>query len=150
VSFDVKRDKSQHILTQPEAGKATVYFIQDNGIWGEDQQYNTLKIGLDGAWVGAYKNNSYFAIFVEPGEHHICANVQSNFSEGQVLAFAHFTAEPGRVYYFRTRFLNGIIHLPRQIPGYPPPPYLELDPADSDEAKYLIASYPLSVSTPKQ
>jgi len=27
---------------------------------------------------------------------------------------------------------------------------LELDPIDSDQAKYLIASFPLSVSNPKK
>jgi hypothetical protein len=31
VSFKVKLDDSQHTLTQPEPGKALVYFIQDKG-----------------------------------------------------------------------------------------------------------------------
>ncbi len=100
-----------------------------------------LKIGLDGAWVGAYRQNSYFTVSVEPGDHHVCANVQSNSSVGHLIALAHFTAEAGNVYYFRTRFFGG---LPE-----PAPPFVDLDPVDSDQAKYMITSFPPSVSQPK-
>jgi len=141
VSFAVKLGDPQQTSAQPEPGKAMVYFIQDDGPGGDHQHY-TLRIGLDGTWVGAYKHNSYFTVSVEPGEHHVCANVQSNSSAGLNLALAHFTAEPGKVYYFRTQFLAG---LTTQYPVYP---YLVLDQPDSDQAKYLIASYPLSVSQP--
>src|ERR1700691_5978154 len=68
ASFAVKLDKTQHTLTQPDSGKALVYFIQENG---------TARIGLDGTWVGANKNNSYFSVPVEPGEHHVCADVRT-------------------------------------------------------------------------
>lgn len=134
MNVSVKPGNSQQTLAQPAPGKATVYFIQDDGPGGNHQHY-TLRIGLDGAWVGAYKHNSYFTVSVRPGEHHVCANVQSNSSAGQNLAFAHFTAEPGKVYYFRTQFLAGLTTL------YPVYPYLVLDQPDSDQAKYLIASY---------
>lgn len=56
----------------------------------------------------------------------------------RLVAFAHFTAEEGKVYYFRTRAFGGS----NQV-------LFEIDPIDSDQAKYLIASYPLSVSHPK-
>ena len=142
VTFDVKLDNTQRPPAQPESGKALVYFIQDDGPWGVHQHY-VLKIALDGAWVGAYKWNSYFTVSVKPGEHHVCAEVQSNYAVGNLIALAHFTAEPGKVYYFRTRFLNG-------MNGGDIPSYVELDPLDSDEAKYLIASYPLSISLAKR
>jgi hypothetical protein len=51
---------SQHALAEPEPGKALVHFIQDDGPEG-NHQHATLRIGLDGAWVGAYKHNSYFS-----------------------------------------------------------------------------------------
>jgi len=51
------------------------------------------------------------------------------------LALVHFAAEPGKVYYFRTKFLVGILDA-----------NLELDQLDSDEAKYLIASYPICIA----
>ncbi len=139
VTFKATVDDTRQAPAQPAPGSALVYIIQDNGTLGDGNQHDTLRIGLDGAWAGAYKNNSYFAVSVGPGEHHVCANVQSNFSAGQLVVLAHFTAEAGKVYYFRTRFLNGITL------GYPPPPYLDLDPVDNDQGKYLIASYPLSM-----
>jgi uncharacterized protein DUF2846 len=134
-TFEVKLDQSQHTVAQPDPGKARVYFVQDVGA------VNCLgacgaKIGLDGAWAGANKQNSYFSVSVEPGEHHLCASTGPQFSP-HTLAFAHFTAEAGKVYYFRVRPFSEKDQL------------LNIEPIDSDEARFLIASYPLSESHPK-
>lgn len=138
-NFDAKRDESQHALVQPEAGKARIYFIQDVGVVRCLGACFMTKIGLDGGWVGADERNSYFSVSVEPGEHHVCANRQSHFAQAsQMVALAHFTAEAGKVYYFRTRIFGGNEF-----------GLLDLDLVDSDQAHYLIASYPLSVSHPK-
>ncbi|MGD0902637.1 MAG: hypothetical protein ABR924_06805 [Terracidiphilus sp.] len=126
VSFHVTLDKSQHKLEQPGPGKALAYFFQDEA-WA--------KIGLDGAWVGANRGHSYFSVPVEPGEHHICVNARSKDYPTEV---AHLSAEAGKVYYYRVRVL-----------GITDGSYLFLGAIDSDEAKYLIASYSLSVSRPK-
>lgn len=140
ANFDVKLDESQHALLSPEAGKARVYFIQDLGPVSCIGSCGTTRIGVDGAWVGANQHNSYFSVTVEAGEHHLCANPQSHFaSVTRFVALAHFTAEPGKTYYFRTRTLGG-----KDNPSF------DLDPVDSDQAEYLIASYPLSVSHLKQ
>ncbi len=139
TSFDVKLDRSQHALAQPEPGKALVYFIQDFGNVNCLGSCMTTKIGLDGAWVGANQDNSYFYVSVEPGEHHVCANPQSHVGRiSRIVALAHFTAEPGKVYYFRARATMG----GNQI-------LFDLDPVDSEQAKYLISSYPLSTAHPK-
>jgi hypothetical protein len=61
-------------------------------------------------------------------------NLDSRHYEHKV-ELAHFTAETGKVYYFRTRLIAA-----QNLN------YLDLIPVDSDQAKYLIASYPLSVS----
>jgi hypothetical protein len=135
VSFNVKLDESQHAMAQPEPGKALVYFIQEKG---GDALGVTTNIGLDGAWVGANKNSSYFAVSVEPGEHHACANVQSH--RGHPVGLVHFTAEAGRVYYFDARVIY----------GEEAKAYLFLGAVDSDQAEYLIGSSPLSVSNPKK
>jgi hypothetical protein len=136
ATFEVKLDESQHTFAQPEPGKARVYFVQDIGEVSCLGGCLTTKIGLDGAWAGANQHNSYFSVSVEPGEHHVCANQQSHFSRlSQLVAFAHFTAEEGKVYYFRTRAFGDKTQV-----------LFEIDPIDSDQAKYLIASYPLSVS----
>jgi hypothetical protein len=139
TSFNVKRDESQHSHAQPEAGKALVYFVQDIGEVNCLGGCMTTRMGLDGAWVGANQHNSYFSVSVEPGEHHVCANPQSHVGwVSRMVALAHFTAEAGKVYYFRTRsFMGGNQML------------FDLDPVDSDQAKYFISSYPLSVSHPK-
>jgi len=138
---DANEIPAQKPPTQPEPGKALVNLIQDNGLWGGvsggEHQHYTLKIGIDGAWVGAYKQNAYFPVSVTPGEHHLCANVQSSSSVGSLVALLHFTAEPGKIYYFRTRFIAGTA--PQT------PPYIDFDPIDSDQAKYLIDALPLSV-----
>jgi hypothetical protein len=132
-SFDVKLDKSQHTLVPPEPGKALVYFIQEKG---SDAFAVTTKIAIDGVWVGANKNSSYLAVSVEPGEHHVCASVQS--LRGHPVGLVHFTAEARKIYYFDGRVLyGGGADL-----------YFFLDAVDSDQAKYLIGSLPLSASTP--
>jgi hypothetical protein len=139
TSFNVKRDESQHTLAQPDSGKAVVYFVQDIGEVNCLGGCITTKIGLDGAWVGANQHNSYFFVSVEPGEHHVCANPQSNLGRlSRMVALAHFTAEAGKVYYFRTRGSMGGTQT-----------LFDLDPIDSDQAKYLITSNPLSVAHPK-
>jgi hypothetical protein len=137
VSFKVERDESQHALAQPEPGKARVYFFHDAGT-GSTLGYPTVKLAMDGAWVGANHGNSYFSVSVEPGERHVCVTLQSTLVQ-QRVELGHFTAEAGKVYYYRTRLV-----MSRSVE------LLELDPIDSDQAKYLIASFPLSVSTPKK
>jgi hypothetical protein len=140
VNFDVKDDNPQHSGGQPEAGKALVYVIQDIGGAKCIGGCSTTKIALDGAWMGANHNSSYFSFAVDPGEHHLCANWQSHIERlSRILALAHFTAEAGGIYYFRTRaFGNGNEIL------------FDLAPVDSDQGKYFVADYPLSVSHPKK
>lgn len=146
VTFNVTRDSEAAMPTQDGVSKAKVYFIQDDGPSGDHQHY-VVRIALDGAWVGAYKNNSYFDVPVGPGEHHVCANVQSEpfgrlvllSASGRLVRLAHFHAEAGKSYYFQTQFLDGITLY------HPIAPYLNLSWVDSDEGKYLVDTLPLSV-----
>jgi hypothetical protein len=139
VRFEVKLDKSQHTPAQPEPGKALVYFIQDKGpeSFGIGAAVETV-IGLDGSWVGANRNNSYLSVSVEAGEHHVCSTVQSILGHPS-RELAHFTVAAGDIYYFREQVI-----LTRAGLSF------SLEPVDSDEAKYLIAVYPLSVSHSKK
>ncbi len=131
ADFKVKRDDSRHTLAAPEPGKARIYFIQEIGEISCLGGCVKTKIGIDGAWVGVVQRNSYFSVSVDPGEHHLCA------TPGRMTALAHITAEAGKSYYFRTRaFLTNEQNL------------FDFVPIDSDEAEYLIARYPLSVSHP--
>jgi hypothetical protein len=137
INFKVKLKNKDHSTAQPSPGKALIYFIHDAGtsvVIG----YPTTKMGVDGAWVDANHSNSYFFVSVDPGEHHMCADLQTSLYWDRT-EFAHFSAEAGKVYYYRTRLVTS-----RSVE------LLELDPIDSDQGKYLIASYPLSASTPKK
>ncbi|MGB6973296.1 MAG: hypothetical protein WBD67_01300 [Terracidiphilus sp.] len=141
TDFSVKLDSGHHQIAQPAPGKAQVYFIQDTGIklgFANSYLYPTTAIGIDGQWVGAYKHDSFLSVSVDPGEHRLCTAQRSEMT-GPKLELAHFTAQPGMTYFFRTRlFLS-----PDSI-------YLQLEPVDSDEARYLLAKLPLSVSKPKK
>ena len=135
-SFNVMLDNSHSSLPNPEPGKATAVFIQDFGARNLGIGVHVIgRIGVDGSWVGAIKGNSYLSVLLEPGEHHICVNLDSELL-GNPVEFAHFTAQAGKVYYFRSRYMSA--------------GNLLLSPVDSDEAKYQIATFPLSVSKPKK
>lgn len=132
ITFDVKLDTMHHNLVQPENEKALIYFIQDIGL--RSNPYDVTKVGVDGAWLGANRGNSYFSVSVTPGEHHLCIQAQAQHASGKVIELAHFTAEAGNVYYFRIR--NFMWEAQRIL----------LEPADSDQAQYMINLYPLSTS----
>ncbi|HEY1253216.1 MAG TPA: hypothetical protein VGF01_00395 [Terracidiphilus sp.] len=97
VKFEVKTENDQPAPEPPPAGKAQIVFIENSIKDGTP----TVRYGMDGAWVGANKGNSYFYVTVDPGVHHLCAGWQS--SQGRLqksIDVASFTAEPGKVYYF--------------------------------------------------
>jgi hypothetical protein len=137
ASFKVNLSESQHTLTQPDAGKARIYFVHDAGT-SATLGYPTVKFAIDGAWVGANHGNSYFSVSVDPGEHHVCVTLQSSLVE-QRVELLQFKAAADKVYYYRTRLV-----MSRSVE------LLEIDPIDSDQGKYLVASFPLSVSSPKK
>lgn len=140
VKFDVKEDKAQQSLRPRDSGKALVYMIED---YAEVECLGpcvTVRIGLDGSWIGANQGNTYFFFTVTPGQHHLCSNWQSKLeSLSSMYSMANFTAEAGKTYYFRTRIWSSYQIL-----------RLDLDAINSDEGSYLVASFPLAVSHPKK
>jgi hypothetical protein len=143
ITFDVKTDKKQHPLAQPEAGKALVYVFEDEK---RDNNVNyfgsvTTRVGLDGAWVGANHGKSYLFFTVDPGEHNLCANWQSSFGRlSKQGSAAAFTTEAGKVYYFRTRVDERAKHEPE----------VRLEAIDSAEGQLLISSSAYSTSRAKK
>ena len=138
VKFDVKTSDTGAPAATPQTGKALVFLI------GQDLTTcsgcgTVARVGLDGAWAGAIQLGSYMAFTVDPGEHHLCTNWQSWFAgHNKPVGLTSFTAEAGKVYYFRTRVFAG-----KQI-------YLDLTLVNDDEGKYLVASSPVSESHPKK
>jgi hypothetical protein len=101
VLFDVKTDDSTHPEGQLENGKALVYFFVDY------ISAPTMRVGVDGTWVGANEGKSYFYFTVEPGEHNLCTEWQSSTfkkSSERVGEALHLTAEVGKTYYLRLNF----------------------------------------------
>jgi hypothetical protein len=82
---------------------------------------------------------SHPAATVEPGEHHLCTNWQSFFAgPKKPVGLANLTAEAGRVYYFRIR-----VFAFNQVA-------IDLDPVNTDQGQYLVATSKMSESHPKK
>jgi hypothetical protein len=103
VRFDVKTDKKQHPTGTAEAGRALVYVFADTA---SDNAHAAIggwvtRFGVDGSWVGATNLKSYFFSSLDPGEHRLCASMQSKSSA--YSAAMTFSATAGGVYYFSTK-----------------------------------------------
>jgi hypothetical protein len=137
TQFDVKVDATQHPTGTPEEGKALVYFFED---WDLGP---TMRVGLDGSWVGATYNKSYFSLSVAPGEHAVCTEWQSGTfkkTAQRVGEAKTFTFEAGKVYFVRLLFRSF------ETSGLG----LDLQLADKAEGQFLIASSGVSNYKPKK
>lgn len=139
VKFDVTTQAGQPALPPPAAGKAQVVMIETSDYVSPGSRA-TARIGMDGAWVGADKGNSYFTFEVTPGLHHLCANWQSSF-EGldRQAELVPVTAEPGKVYYFLVK-----VKASKYFEDF------TFAPLNVDEAAYLVQTSKLATSTQKR
>jgi hypothetical protein len=142
TKFDVTTEQKASPPSLQE-GKALVYVIEVFERPSNQLAKPTTKVGLDGSWVGANRDNSYIAFPVEPGDHHLCVTWQSAFkSLSKKVGLASFSAEAGKTYYFRTRITQqGDDNLWFTF---------DFDPVNSDQAQSLIASSPMSTSHSKK
>ncbi|MGA9305386.1 MAG: DUF2846 domain-containing protein [Candidatus Sulfotelmatobacter sp.] len=150
TEFSIKiNDEASRSIEQPIPGKALVFII-------EDQKYKavrdvTTRVGLDGAWIGANRGNSYLYFSVEPGEHHLCTDWISEWLPGgRLVSLSVLNAEAGKVYFFRARTTGGPGGLGDGRWQSADAASLDLDRVNSDEGKLLIASSALSISHPKK
>jgi hypothetical protein len=99
VKFDVETTKAAPPTLTPEPGMALVVFIEstDNGSWPTI----TTRFGMDDAWVGANKNNTYFTVSVKPGDYRICSSRQGWGAEDWSDSSPLF-AQAGKVYFFES------------------------------------------------
>jgi hypothetical protein len=136
TQFDVKVDADHHPAGTPEEGKALVYVFED---W---MMGPTMRVGLDGSWVGATYNKSYFFFSVTPGEHNLCAEWQSGTfkkTAERIGAARAIAFEAGKVYFVRMVFWEA-----QSTWGQ-----INLELADKAEGQFLIASAGLSNFTQK-
>jgi len=137
VNYDAKLEKDAPAFTPPASGKAMIVFVET--MPGEQRTQTTTRFGVDGAWVGATKGDSYFTLTVEPGEHNLCASMQSAQSRMK-KAFTHaasLTAEAGKVYYFEAQIT--IVPLPS----------LDFSQLPEAEGKYRVKAWKFATSKPK-
>src|SRR5580692_12493468 len=135
--FEVKLDDTLHLLAQPEEGKAIVYVFED------DFTGPTMRIGVDGSWVGATNSKSFLYFSLAPGEHSICTEWQSNVfkkTSERVGGAKSLTVEAGKVYYLRMTFEEVTKASGR----------IKLDLTDNAEGQFLLSSSALSNSHPKK
>ena len=144
MKFDVSEKGHQPPPAPPAAGKAQIVFVENENRMIGPFMTATVRFGLDGAWAGANNNNSYFAVDVTPGVHHLCANWQSALPTiKKFVDVASFTAEPGKVYYFAANV--------KVIPtGDNEATYdFSLSPLDDDAGQYRLKAWKLATATPK-
>jgi hypothetical protein len=143
IKFEVNKDKKQHPTGQVEPGKALVYVFGDES---RDPNVSyiggpSVKVGVDGAWMGATQYQSYFFFPVSAGGHRLCAGWQSSIGKiARVRTAVSFSAEAGEVYYFR-------VVLERRLHREPA---IKAEPLDSAEGALLIATSALSTSRTKK
>ncbi len=136
------------VLPPTDPTKAVVYIIEQEsstpGLCFGRCGGLTLKLGLDGRWIGAVNGSSFTVMALEPGEHHVCATWQSHVKKLSEKVVLHgFTAEAGKTYYFVTHDLV-------TSPEAGSMANITLEPANPDEAKMLIQGYPQVKATPKK
>ncbi len=88
----------------------------------------TIRIGLDGKWIGATKGRSYIAFSVAPGEHHLCAQWQPGHGDPSgTIALAPVEVTAGKTYMRTVSFRPGAFYS-----------VLDLLPVDLDEENLLL------------
>lgn len=149
IKFDVSTGKKQIPAPAPQAGKAFVYFLQDD-LDFQGGIRPTTRFGIDGKWVGATHANSYFYVAVDPGEHDVCANWQSVHFPGSLVpkrstAAIHLTTEDGKTYYLRARDSTKTDHTGGEHDTeYVTHAQVVLASVEADEAQVLINSFSFS------
>ncbi len=140
VKFDVTTQEGQPLPPAPEA-KAQIIFIQTENQMVTPLGDATIRFGMDGSWVGVNNGNSYFALTVDPGVHHLCASWQSVLGRlKKNVDLTLFTAEPGQTYYFAAQ----VTVTSRDSVTF------ALSQLNQDEGKYRLKLSKLSTSNPKE
>jgi hypothetical protein len=135
IKFDVTTQKNPPAPAPPAAGKAQIVFVEDENQMVALFTYATVRFGMDGAWVGTDKNNSYFVLDVAPGVHHLCASWQGT----KEVDLGPLTAEPGQIYYLAA-------HVTVESKDYTS---FGLSQLNDDQGKYRLKAWELSTSKPQ-
>lgn len=119
------------------SGRATIYFVSDF-LMGVNS--GTVRIGVDGEWIGALKANSYTKAEVTSGAHHFCAQGQGHLIGPDSVALFGLDVKAGQTYYFLVDTDSVLVFQPM---------LLGLAEINPDEGRLLVSKARLAVSTPK-
>lgn len=152
IKFKVTVEKNQSEIPAPIPGKARLVLIESLDKHGVIGAAATTRFGVDGAWVGANKGNSYFVVDVDPGAHHLCVNWQAVNTTGRNVGLASVNAVAGQVYYFEAAIMERAVDAgPPTGPGHRV--YTDIGfnfvPVNEDEGRWRLKISGLSTSTSK-
>jgi hypothetical protein len=146
VMYDAIWEKDNPGLPALADGKALIVFVESLP-YSPKKAYkaDTIRFGVDGAWVGANIDESYFTVTVDPGEHNLCASAEyaPNSRKHLYNKTATFTAEPGKVYYFEAAH-NVIGGQNASISAFD---FAQLSESDG---KYRVKAWKFATSNPKK
>ena len=92
----------------------------------------TVRFGMDSKWLGALCLDQHVVAQIQPGDHHLCVDLQNQKGAPAFTALSSLHAEAGKVYYFRAYY--GVNHS------------LLLHVLDGDEGSLLLGTTKSAVS----
>jgi hypothetical protein len=142
VQFLIKTEKTPRVSAQPEPGKALIYVFSE---YVSDPQYQpgghiTIRVGMDGNWMGASYQSSFLVFNIEPGAHRFCSDVQSIFASKNLNTTTTLNAEANKIYYYRLALVNNSVQAIHMV----------LCPLDEADGLLMLSSSVLSIWQPKK
>lgn len=102
-NFKVHSGAARRSAGEVPEGKAMIYLVED--IVPIPLNAPTLRVGMDGKWVGATRSHTYLGLVVDPGVHHLCVSAQGftiqTLEDG--ITLHRLEAQAGKTYYVRMR-----------------------------------------------
>jgi hypothetical protein len=165
VKFDVDSKKDAPAPSGPAEGKAQIIFIETLNrpstalavFGGPHVPDYVTRFGMDGAWVGAAKANSYFAVDVAPGEHHLCTSVKGS---KDLIGMDSLTTEAGKTYYVEYKItptissghVSGVTSSGNTVSGNSNSVSISADinKLNDETGKFRVKASVLSVSKPSE
>jgi hypothetical protein len=131
VQFDVKTLEHQPAPAPPAEGKAQIVFVENENQMVGFFSDATVRFAMDGAWYGADYGDSYFAVDITPGLHHVCASWQGLLGRKN-FDLAPLEAAPGKVYYFAAQVTAGSKSSPAAF---------SLSQLNDDQGEYRVKAF---------
>lgn len=140
VQFNVKTDAPPPPLRPLDPARARVYFLST--MPDEPFVSKIVRLGVDGAWLGATGTESYLIQDLSPGLHHLCASYQGKalLADDPAQSLLQLQLKPGKTYFVLYRVI--IIHDQGLIAF--------LNPVDEDEGSFVLQRLAYATSTPKK